>query len=353
MNIWKTLFTGANMHMIFSNPPRPKGCGKSHLAVKIMWKVRQNIPEAIIFTNIVFKERQKLGNRRNFVEKWPEGIHFTCELGDMLCRASKLKLECPEKIIILFIDELPDWISKLDPGMKDNRVISKIFNISRKFPLCIVGIGPLEKDFPTSFTEMVNVWWYKDKAEAESRGMSVKEFIHLEAEPEEGVIDKIFKVGSCPWTALEDDCRPGDIIYEHLVPSCFEVDEWLYKHQKALMKALSSGIREDMARNLYDFLRKHYVKGNAPDGQEGNADSEGMPPVDAGQLALEYLLSRFIDENGKVGGRIHALVYKGEVLGRAKKEVEVSLPFLAELTGISEAKVRRTARRMKRGAAEG
>ena len=292
---WMELFTGANMHMIFSNPPRPKGCGKSHLAVYLLWKIRQHLPGAVVFTNIVFKEF----TGKKFVEKWPEGIEFTTETGDMLWRASKLKCDDPDKIIILFIDEFPDWISKLDSGTKDNKLISKIFNISRKFPLCIVGIGPLEKDFPTSFTHMVNVWWYKDKEEAKSHGMNIKQFVHLEAEPEEGIIDKVFKVGMCPWTKPEGDCEPGDIIYEHLVPSCFEVDDWLYRHKKGFMKALSTGTRDDMARNLFEFLDAHYgkVKGNTEDGRDGNTSDSGKngsPHVDPAQLSLEYLLARYM-----------------------------------------------------------
>ena len=75
-----------------------------------------------------------------------------------------------------------------------------------------------------------------------------------------------------------------------------------------------------------------------------------MKDIVLDEIMLERLIMRFLNDKGKVRGRIPARMYKENGDGPCfkKKDIVVNLPLICELTGFSETTVRRSARKIQR-----
>ena len=339
------LFSGANMHMVFGVPPTSKGIGKSHFVVNLMNKVLKNVPNAKIFTNIVFKRRTGKGEY-DFIMDHPPGVTFVIEMAQMFWLMSIHKMKNVNGRMILFLDEVPNWLSNLDGGTKDVNFMKRVFNISRKFPLCIVCIGPLYWDFPKPFIQMTNVWWSKDIKIAERLGKDIKKIITLNADTGDVNIDNWnLPVNTCEWTMPEEEVPIGGYVYEQLVPSTFDVCEFLYDNKKEFMHSLSVGIYQEMATNLFEFLDPYCSKtyGNETLRKNKKADSKGNGKLAEQKTVATFLLRQVLKGRTEFPG---SLVVNGKRKA-GLRSIRLDDALISRITGLSPPTVMHIRRKLE------
>lgn len=280
--------------MILGDQVLLKGCGKTHWAVLMMWQMHLLLKEKIILTNIPFFEIESIETIQGKVQyagtpKMPDGVVYVDTFIDFLRAASAYKILHPYAIIILFIDEISVFLNNLQGATKEARLLQKFLDLTRKFPMVLVGISPRADKLPSVFVDNVYVWMYKDKHKAgiadnfyitSGHGLNEKNTVFVEGGLADfGYFETMFEVGSCPWTG--QGAHIGSIIYNHRATASFEIEDELMEKeiQKALFRAMAGGLdKSQMFQRILDFIDDLDL--GRPDdyanGDKGSSVKEGM-----------------------------------------------------------------------------
>jgi len=243
-----------------------RGVGKTWSVVVLFWFLVKMGGYEII-TNIRFSKYLGDGKwqRKN---AHPKGVHYATTMTKTLKIATRIRRRDPSKVVILVIDEFPNFLNQLESLSKGSKLFQKVLDIPRKLGLCITGIGPTYDHFAKPFRDMATFKIFKSLRKtvelrrqgyrgSDGKPLNVEDVIFFNALTRRGEVDEWIQVGTCLWTTFPPPV--GQSIYETWAVADFEMDDLFIDNYKNMLDVLnsdeiSSYDQAGSAGALYDYI---------------------------------------------------------------------------------------------------
>jgi hypothetical protein len=340
LDLLPQIFTGANSILIFG----ARGLGKSHMVIRIIHELLK-LKKYRILTNIKFKMR--IAEPPYFKESYPEGIIHVQYYSEIFRRAAEIKVKEPDAIIVVWWDEMAKTLSNYDWGTKFGKMMVRTLADTRKIDLCICAISQQKKDFPLKLREFFgNVEIFKNRNLTRKYNLehgteyTPQQLAFIIADLDCGAVRDVWIIDSCPWTKPKQECKLGEIIYDHRSSTAIIFDDYWEdpKIGPKLIKAFAyaySHIEEELAQSLLDFFVEVDRVVAALEMEEGDDDPE-MQGVDLQEAALRYMF-RLYPKGGAVKGIIKEPSRRKSDLGT----IEINEAFIERMLQIPDSTFRR------------
>jgi hypothetical protein len=345
------ILNGMCNHAVFGDQAWLKGLGKTFSMVCLMWWAKAEFgDDIIIITNIKFGRVTR--HVKDHLGTWhqetrfcmPEGIYFVAEFARMALLLAQIR-KAPEnryRTILVVIDELTGFLNKKDYNTKEDNFISKFLDLSRKFRICLVGIGPNITHFGDTFMDSVSLYWYHEiegyrRIERRYRlpdGFKLTEQNHVIIEgnvPGKGRLLMPMVVTGCPWAPVGKP-RIGQIVFESDRPSSFVMMDGLIDKD---MRKRFFGItgREDMdEEEMYVALENFLARLIEEEEQLFSAD--GLPQYELTKRAY-FTLRKVHEIDDPVTIKLKKEEEEGEGFYQARRESIMDRELLSQLLDIS------------------
>lgn len=223
--------------------------GKTHFSVALNHWNLVHRPQCVLLTNVIFvrvkgwKEVQhrdgSMTMKPDFEEHYPPNVYKVQSFEDIFKITANLLQEDPDTIILLQLDEVQNFMLADDPTSPMSKTFYRYLGNTRKFGHAVEFLTPSVNNIPKRirffsddprYSGNLNYHIFKSKAlTAKCNAVN-----HTRFSPQELAFVKMsydhvpeaFDVPSTSWTKRWEDCKVGDVLYDHKSSAALDLAEF-------------------------------------------------------------------------------------------------------------------------------